>query len=209
MCKVVCGFHQFKISIVLIAQALIYHKPAAIFLVILNFMQIWSFCNWGDAEKHQDGLHNWSYVNPLKICQLHKMVNVAGIYSLQCLFCPWARQQLNHFWISKEPDELRDWPHKGFREGHNTIVRFTFLANCISDPIKCPAWGPKMLWVFKGRFAESTKTGIFVNFNAMSSEPTMSCKELDEIAKGWATKLENSSPPVRAWEPLLSLISIR
>ena len=43
------------------------------------------------------------------------MVKVAGINSLQWfLLCTWASQQLSHFWISKEPDELRDRPLKGF-----------------------------------------------------------------------------------------------
>ena len=35
--------------------------------------------------------------------------NVAGYNSLQwILLYPWASQQLSHFWIPKEPDELRD-----------------------------------------------------------------------------------------------------
>ena len=35
--------------------------------------------------------------------------DVAGNNSLQwILLRPWASQQLSHFWISKEPDELRD-----------------------------------------------------------------------------------------------------
>ena len=98
-----------------------------------------------------------SYVEPLWICQLHKMFSVARINSLQWyLLYPWARQQLNHFWIPKEPDELCDWPHKGFRKRYNIVIHFTFLANGMSDPIQCPAGGPKMLWVFKRWVAKST-----------------------------------------------------
>ena len=40
------------------------------------------------------------------------MLNVAGYITLQwILLWPWASQQLSHFWISKEPDELCDRPN--------------------------------------------------------------------------------------------------
>ena len=120
---------------------------------------------------------------PFKTCQLHMMVNVTGINSLQwLLLCPWASQQLSHIWIPKEPDELRDWPHKGFRKGNSSVILITVLLNSMSDCIKSPARGPEMLWIFKCRFAKSTYTEIFVNFNAMSSEPSVSSEELDEKA---------------------------
>ena len=72
------------------------------------------------------------------------------------------------------------------------------------DTIKCPTGGPKMLWVFKGRIAKSTQTGIFVNFDTMPSEPSMSSEKLNEMAECWATKLEDFSSPTWARKPLLS-----
>ena len=134
------------------------------------------------------------------------MLNVAGYITLQwILLWPWARQQLNHFWIPKEPDELRDWPLKGFREGDNTVVLFTFLAYSMSDPIKCPTGGPKMGWVFKTRIAKSTLTWIFVDFYSMSSEPSMSCKELNEVTKGRTTKFHHRGPSTWSRKPLFCL----
>ena len=135
--------------------------------------------------------------------------NVASLHSLQwVLLCPWTSQQLSHFWIPKEPDELRDWPHKGFRKGYNAAILFALLTNCVPDPIKCPARGPKMLRVFKGRIAKTTLTWIFVDFNAVSSEPSMSSEELNEITYSWATIFHDTCPFTRSWKPLFGLICI-
>ena len=62
------------------------------------------------------------------------------------------------------------------------------------DPIKWPTRGPKMLWVFKSRIAESVETRVFIDFDAMPSEPSMSREELDEEAYSWTAKLEDSRP---------------
>ena len=57
---------------------------------------------------------------------------VAGNNSLQWLLLyPWASQQLSHFWISKEPDELHDRPLKGFTTllyVRQRFFIFTFLS---------------------------------------------------------------------------------
>ena len=66
-----------------------------------------------------------------------------------------------------------------------------------------------MFRVFKGRIAKSAHARIFVDFNAVSSEPSVSSEKLNEMAKCWATKFEDFSPPTWARKPLLSLISIR
>ena len=140
-------------------------------------------CSRGDTLMCQDLLRT------RKLCQ--SPINMSATYDGKCsrnqflqwfLLWPRTSQQLSHFWIPKEPDELRDWPHKGGREGNNAVILFTFLTNSMPDPIKCPAWGPKMCRVFKRWVTKSTLTGILVNFNPMSSEPSMSCKKLDKKA---------------------------
>ena len=76
--------------------------------VCLFVTEVTQFCV--STGSFQDG----SLVNTLQMCQLHMMENIAGINSLQWyLLWPWDIQQLIHFWIPKEPDELRDWPLKG------------------------------------------------------------------------------------------------
>ena len=67
-------------------------------------------CNRGDTLMCLDGLRTRKLgQSPVSKKVVYMDRNVAGYNSLQwILLYPWASQQLSHFWIPKEPDELRD-----------------------------------------------------------------------------------------------------
>ena len=88
-------------------------------------------------------------------------------------------------------------------------ILFTLLTNCVPDPSKFGTGGPKMSWVFFSKIAESTKTRVLINLNAVSFEPAVSSDELDKMAERGSAQLgQLYGVGQGSREPLLCLMCI-
>ena len=86
------------------------------------------------------------------------------------LLCPWASQQVSHFWIPKEPDYLRDWPHKGFLQ--QTSAWFVTIMNCPAGNIgfALPFWVAK---------TQAFNTTPLLHIIFLQCSPCLTCVKTD------------------------------